>query len=263
MVAISPDGRSIAFIVGKPTTPDTQLWVRSLDSTTATRLDDAAGARQPFWSPDGKRIGFFSTTKLKTIAVDRRTQRGDRDAPAARGGTWSSSNIIVFGPSATGPLMQVPAAAGRRSPVTTLDTARKEFSHRFPSFLPDGRHFTYAALPGKDGQFEIFVGSLDGGAPKLDRPDGKGADLRGARLAALHPPGRAARAEVRSGGARAERRSPSRSETSRPSARLGDVVYGRALDFRSLQRIARLLLRRRRTRPRPSGSTPRAGTSAR
>ena len=58
------------------------------------------------------------------------------------------------------------ATGGTPTPITTLDSARKQFSHRFPSMLPDGRHFTYAALPAKDGQFEIFAGSLDGGVPK-------------------------------------------------------------------------------------------------
>ena len=143
------------------------MWVRSLDSTTATRFDDAVGARQPFWSPDGKRVGFFSATKLKSIAVTGGRSEVICDAPAARGGTWSSSNTIIFAASATGALLQVPATGGTPTPVTTLDTARKQFSHRFPSMLPDGRHFTYAAMPGRDGQFEIFVGSLDGGAAQL------------------------------------------------------------------------------------------------
>jgi Tol biopolymer transport system component len=166
MVAISPNGRLIAFVTGNPTAPDTQLWVRPVDSMTATRLDDAQGARMPFWSPDGKRIGFFTTGKLKSIAAAGGRSEALSDAPSARGGAWTLSNTILFAPAATGPLFQIPATGGTASAITTLDTARKEFSHRFPSLLPDGRHFIYAALPAHDGQVDIFVGSLDGGAPK-------------------------------------------------------------------------------------------------
>jgi Tol biopolymer transport system component len=166
MVAISPNGRLIAFVIGSPTAPDTQLWVRSVDSMSATRLEDAEGARMPFWSPDSRRIGFFTTGKLKTIAAAGGRSEALCDAPSARGGAWTVRNTILFTPAATGPLFQVAATGGTPAAITTLDAARKEFSHRFPSLLPDGRHFIYAALPAHDGQVDIFAGSLDGGAPR-------------------------------------------------------------------------------------------------
>lgn len=82
------------------------------------------------------------------------------DAPGGRGATWSPSNIIVFAPDFSGRLYRVPASGGTPQPVTTLDSARKEVGHRFPSFLPDGVHFLFASLPGKAGMFDIFAGSL-------------------------------------------------------------------------------------------------------
>jgi dipeptidyl aminopeptidase/acylaminoacyl peptidase len=60
-------------------------------------------------------------------------------------------------------LYRIRASGGTAEPVTSIDTARKEYSHRFPSFLPDGIHFLYAALPGKNGRFDVFVGSLNDG----------------------------------------------------------------------------------------------------
>jgi len=48
--------------------------------------------------------------------------------------------------------------------VTTLDAANHETGHRWPCFLPDGKHFTYVTLPGQDLNFDVFVGSIDGGA---------------------------------------------------------------------------------------------------
>jgi len=159
-VAISPDGTMVAFVVGAESRTDTELWVRHLGSMKAQRLDDAGGANLPFWSPDSERIGFFTNTKLKTIAASGGRAETLCDAPGGRGAAWSPQNVIVFAPDAGGPLFRIAASGGTPVPVTTLDAERKEFGHRFPSFLPDGEHFLYASLLGKGGKFDIFVGSI-------------------------------------------------------------------------------------------------------
>ena len=159
-VAISPDGTMVAFVVGNVTKSESQLWIRRLDSTTAKRLDDADGAQLPFWSPDSRRVAFFTIDKLKTIAATGGRADVVCDAPGGRGGTWGPANVIVFAPDAGGPLARVPASGGKPTPLTTLDAARKEYGHRFPTFLPDGDHFLYASLPGHDGQFDIYASSL-------------------------------------------------------------------------------------------------------
>jgi hypothetical protein len=90
------------------------------------------------------------------------------DATNFRGGAWSPGGVIVFAPDVSGPLSRVSVGGGEPTPVTTLDAARKESGHRFPNFLPDGDHFLFAALPGRrDGAFDIFAGSLRGGASTL------------------------------------------------------------------------------------------------
>ena len=159
-VSISPDGTMVALIVGSVTKSETELWVRSLDSMSARRLEGGDGATLTFWSPDGRRIAFFTGTELKTIAVAGGRAEVLADAPGPRGGTWSTSGVIVYAPDASGPLYRIPATGGTPEPVTTLDAERKEYGHRFPTFLPDGDHFLYAALPGRSGKFDIFVGSL-------------------------------------------------------------------------------------------------------
>src|SRR5262245_34123502 len=164
-VAISPDGTMVAFVVGAVTGAvsgsDSEIWIRTLDSMAPRRLDDAAGGQLPFWSADSRRIGFFSQGKLKIISAAGGRAETLADTPGARGGTLNASNVIVFAPDAQGPLYKVSATGGKPEPATTLDPARKEFAHRFPTFLPDGKHFLYSSLPGKDGKFEIFAGSLD------------------------------------------------------------------------------------------------------
>jgi Tol biopolymer transport system component len=160
-VALSPDGTMVAFTVGALSKSETQLWVRSLDSLISRRLEGGDGAALVFWSPDSKRIGFLTQGKLKTIA--RTGGRADvlADAPGPRGGVWTSSNEIIFAPDAGGPLFKVSTNGGQATAITKIDPALKEYSHRFPALLPDGRHFLYASLPGKGGRFDIYAGSLD------------------------------------------------------------------------------------------------------
>jgi len=163
-VAISPDGSMVAFVSGD-FQAQTGIWVRPIGSLTATRLDSTEGGNLPFWSADSKRLAFFTADKLRTVAVAGGPVQTVCAVPGqgGRGGTWNHDNVIVFARDATGPLWRVPASGGEPVAVTTLEA--KQSSHRFPTFLPDGTHFLYAALPGHNGQFDIFVGTLGGGAP--------------------------------------------------------------------------------------------------
>ncbi len=159
-VSISPDGTMVVYVVGTPTQAKSQLWVRSLDSASARRLEEGDNAFLPFWSPDSRRIGFFTSDKLITIASAGGRADVLSDAPDARGGAWNASNDIVFAPDSNGPLYRIAASGGAPVPVTSLDADKKESSHRYPVFLPDGDHFLFAALPARAGKFDIYVGSI-------------------------------------------------------------------------------------------------------
>jgi Tol biopolymer transport system component len=155
--AVSPDGQRIAFSAtneGK-----SQLWVRPLDSVTAQPLAGTDNASLPFWSPDGKSIGFFAKGKLNRIDANGGLVLALADAATARGGTWSSAGVIVFAPNATGVLRKVSAAGGAVSDAGKL--IRGEPSQRWPWFLPDGRHFLFASGIGGAGRVAIRLGSLD------------------------------------------------------------------------------------------------------
>ncbi|HLG56826.1 MAG TPA: serine/threonine-protein kinase [Vicinamibacterales bacterium] len=97
-VAVSPDGTMVAFVVGSVARSESALWVRSLASMSARRLDDSDGAAMPFWSPDSRRIGFFTNNKLKTIAASGGRAETLADAPGGRGATWSRSNVTQLDP---------------------------------------------------------------------------------------------------------------------------------------------------------------------
>jgi len=164
-MALSPDGTRLAFTMvkagGQPA-----LWVRSLDAPAPQPVSDAENASFPFWSPDSRYIGFFSGDgKLKRVDASGGGLLTICDAERGVGGTWNRDGTIVFGPAPTSPLFRVPAGGGRPIAVTKLDDSRHETAHRYPSFLPDGRHFLYTAAnlsgPPNDPANAIRIGSLD------------------------------------------------------------------------------------------------------
>jgi serine/threonine protein kinase/Tol biopolymer transport system component len=158
MPMISPDGERVAFVALSGGSP--QIWVRSLSELEAQPLAGTENGTQAFWSPDSRTIGFAAGGRVNTVAVDNGAVRTVCDAPSFfRGGAWNPDGVILYG-SLAGGIYRVPASGGQPTPVTTPDAERGESAHRFPSFLPDGRHFLYVAFPSNT----VWIGSLDGQA---------------------------------------------------------------------------------------------------
>ena len=134
--AISPDGKLLAFSAVSPE-KKRLLWIRPLNSLKATPLENTDDALAPFWSPDGKFIGFFAGKKLKKIAVEggQPVVLCETDGLAG-GGAWSEAGVIVFGRSFYDSLYRVPAGGGNAERLTRLDTSRGERAHLWPLFLP-------------------------------------------------------------------------------------------------------------------------------
>jgi len=160
-ISLSPDGRRLAFVAMGPD-GRTLLWLRPLDSYAAQPLVGTEGAAWPFWSPDNRSLGFFAEGKLKRIdAAGSLLQTLCDASDDPRGGTWNQDGIILFSPNFGSPLHQVSAGGGTSTPVTALDASQAETSHRWPSFLPDGRHFIYLMRSAQPDHRGIYVGSLD------------------------------------------------------------------------------------------------------
>lgn len=156
-LALSADGRRLAF-VGWSRDGRRRLWVRDTDSLEAHALDGTDGARWPFWSADGRFIGFFSQGKLRKIAADGGAPQVISDAGEGRGGTWNASGTILFAPFPNGGLYQVLANGGAATPVTRRRDG--ETGHVFPQFLPDGRRFLFLAQAGQGTPSGIYLSSL-------------------------------------------------------------------------------------------------------
>ena len=159
--AVSPDGRQLVFVATADNIP--KLWLRPLAQTTAQPLAGTENAVYPFWAPDSRAVAFFADGKLKRLDLGGALPQALADAPSARGGTWSK-DVIVFAPTTIGPLVRVAASGGQTVAVTQPDQAVP--SHRFPEFLPDGHRFLYHAALGASDKEGVYLGSLDGGAPK-------------------------------------------------------------------------------------------------
>jgi eukaryotic-like serine/threonine-protein kinase len=160
-VAISPDGKQVAYVAATPAGKN--VWVRALDAPAPRKLSDLGPAQDPFWSPDGRTIGFTTSrdnAKLWKMPAEGGTPLSICDVKWARGASWGTKNVIVFAPAPAGPLYAVPASGGEPRPVTELDPARHETGHRMPWFLPDGEHFLFVALPQSSQGYDVFAGSL-------------------------------------------------------------------------------------------------------
>ena len=162
-IALSPDSRKVAMIVGPP--EKTALAVHDLTTGETRTLAGTEMASFPFWSPDSRQIGFFAQGKLKTIDPGRGVVQIVCDAPAGRGGSWSPRGVILFAPDVDKPLFKVSEGGGTRVQVTRAP--KPQWSHRFPLFLPDGETFLYILREGAAmDPGALYAGSIAGNLEK-------------------------------------------------------------------------------------------------
>jgi serine/threonine protein kinase len=162
-LAISPDGRRLAFVAtfeGK-----SLLWLRRLDDVTPHVLPGTENAAYPFWSPDGRSIGFTVGSDLKRIDPESGEVQTVAPAISQFGGVWLEDDTVLVTPNPASSLVRVSVYGGQATPVTEVTTG--SFGHRFPQLLPDGRHFLYFA-EGEDAGIHMGVLGEKGSRKILD-----------------------------------------------------------------------------------------------
>ena len=168
--ALSPNGQILAF-VARGSSGDTTLWVRPLTAVDARQLPGTEGASFPFWSPDSRSIGFFAGGKLRKIDAAGGPAQTLADASTdPRGGAWMGDGTIIFSPRTTAALLRVTASGGAVSEITKLNEEQGQSSHRWPSALPDGKHFIFFLRGGQADKQGIYAGSVDSSDPVLIVP---------------------------------------------------------------------------------------------
>jgi Tol biopolymer transport system component len=171
---VSPDGRNLVYVsrLGTGQGATDKLFVRSLETLEDREFPDSEGALYPFWSPDSTHLAYFSQGKLRQVPVGGGPATEIADVADARGGAWAPDGTIIFAPAVIGGLFRVPALGGTVTPLAKHNAAQQErYSLRFPSFLPDGKHFFFAIESDKSESQGVYVSSLDGGAPVRILPD--------------------------------------------------------------------------------------------
>jgi Tol biopolymer transport system component len=171
-LVVSPDGTMAVFsgLDGA----HYQLYLRSLITGETKAINGSDGGMFPFWSPDSRKIGFFSITAIKRVDVTGGSPtvvvpQAAVSAGSARGGVWTPDDWIIWTPNTQAPLMKVRANGGAVSNVTKL-VAAKHTSHRWPSMMPDGKHLMYLAANHQNptgGDNGIYMTTVDGEEPKL------------------------------------------------------------------------------------------------
>ena len=150
--AISPDASMIAFVGERDRVEG--LYLRRFAQLQALPLVQGP-VSDPFFSPDGEWIGFFSIAdgKLKKIPVAGGAAVAicDINSLYPRGASWGEDDFIVFNPDAEPwkPLLRVPASGGKPEPISTLSEG--EVAHRWPQVLPGARAVLFAAFGTQGG----------------------------------------------------------------------------------------------------------------
>jgi serine/threonine-protein kinase len=148
MVAVAPDGRTIVFRARQDGV--TRLYRRALDDLEARAIPGTDNATGPFFSPDGRWLGFDSDGVLKRVSLAGGLPVVIAPAPGGVTATWAADDSIVYATNTTRVLHRVSASGGEAEAITTLDTARGETLHALPQAVGGRGTILFTIVAGSD-----------------------------------------------------------------------------------------------------------------
>jgi Tol biopolymer transport system component len=168
---VSPDETKLAFSAIDQN-GSVKLWTRSLKASDAAAVPGTDGAAAPFWSPDGRSLGFFAGGKLKTVELSGGNLQVLAESSAPSSAAWAPDGTILFKPESSSQLFRIAAGGGKAVPFTVLSA--NDYSDYNPAILPDGNHVLVVVLDKKQHR-RVELRSLTSPETKLvlddaDRP---------------------------------------------------------------------------------------------
>ena len=139
ILALSPDGRSLAFVVVDAVSGEQSIHIRTLEETTARPVLGTQGATDPRFSPDGEPLIFFADSQLRRIPIDGGRAIDLTQATNPRGAAWSPDGTIVYSPDYVAGLWRISTSGGTPELLIEPDPESEERTYRWPDVLPDGR----------------------------------------------------------------------------------------------------------------------------
>jgi eukaryotic-like serine/threonine-protein kinase len=174
--ALSPDGLTVTFAAFSD--GPSRLWVRPLNALTANALAGTEGARQPFWSPDGQSIGFFTDRELKRVSLnDGSVQSITAAVPASVGASWNRENTILYSASPGAPIRRISVMGDEPVDATRFEAGQR--GHFSPHFLPDQRHFLFFVTGPPDTRGIHLAQLGDQSSRRLADADGPAVFMQG------------------------------------------------------------------------------------
>jgi Tol biopolymer transport system component len=163
-IVLSNDGTQMAF-VARDESGNTRIYVRALTDKEPKPVAGTERGIYPFWSPDGKSLGFFSAGRLHRVAIAGGPVLDIANSERPRGGAWTSDGNIIFDPDTTSGIFRVSASPGS-TPVPVTTVSAEHTTNRWPVLLPDEKHFVYLATnhsdPTASAHNGIYFASIDG-----------------------------------------------------------------------------------------------------
>jgi eukaryotic-like serine/threonine-protein kinase len=164
-MVIAPNGHTVAVVGHQEGAMKGLIWLYEVGSEDVRVLAGTDGGNFPFWSPDGKSIGFFADGKLKRMDVPAGPVLVLADAPSGRGGTWNKEGVIVYTPTGRlrSELWRVQATGGTATMLLGYKAGLGGGSQRWPVFLPDGNHFLFlsATIANRGENDGVYVTDLE------------------------------------------------------------------------------------------------------